>query len=90
MAHPFIRTAFTPMSSSRRRPPAAGPKKSRRLPAPTKWAHRRKRSFSAATGFDWNGPKDITARFTSAEGERAAAPLRSRIAKREAQLNAKT
>ena len=42
------------------------------------------------TGFDWNGPKDITPRFAAEEVERAAAPLRSRIAQREAQLNAKT
>ena len=42
------------------------------------------------TGFDWNGPKDITPRFAAEEVERAAALLRSRIAQREAQLNAKT
>ena len=42
------------------------------------------------TGFDGNGPKDITPRFAAEEVERAAAPLRSRIAQREAQLNAKT
>lgn len=42
------------------------------------------------TGFDWNGPKDITPRFAAEEVERAAAPLRSRIAQREAQMNAKT
>ena len=42
------------------------------------------------TGFDWNCPKYITPRFTAEEIERAAAPLRSRIAELEAQLNAKT
>lgn len=38
------------------------------------------------TGFDWNCPKYITPRFTAEEVERAAAPLRSRIAELEAQL----
>ena len=42
------------------------------------------------TGFDWNCPKYITPRFTAEEVERAAAPLRNRIAELEAQLNAKT
>jgi predicted pyridoxine 5'-phosphate oxidase superfamily flavin-nucleotide-binding protein len=41
------------------------------------------------TGFDWNCPKYITPRFTADEVERAAAPLRHRIAELEAQLNAK-
>ena len=41
------------------------------------------------TGFDWNCPKYITPRFTAEEVERAAAPLRSRIAELEAQLKAK-
>ena len=41
------------------------------------------------TGFDWNCPKYITPRFTADEVERAAAPLRNRIAELEAQLNAK-
>lgn len=41
------------------------------------------------TGFDWNCPKYITPRFTADEVERAAAPLRSRIADLEAQLKAK-
>ena len=42
------------------------------------------------TGFDWNCPKYITPRFTAEEIERAAAPLRNRIAELEARLNAKT
>jgi predicted pyridoxine 5'-phosphate oxidase superfamily flavin-nucleotide-binding protein len=42
------------------------------------------------TGYDWNCPKYITPRFTAEEVERAAAPLRNRIAELEAQLNAKS
>jgi hypothetical protein len=42
------------------------------------------------TGFDWNCPKYITSRFTAEEVERAAAPLRSRIAELEAQLKNKS
>jgi predicted pyridoxine 5'-phosphate oxidase superfamily flavin-nucleotide-binding protein len=38
------------------------------------------------TGFDWNCPKYITPRFTADEVERAAAPLRRRIAELEAAL----
>lgn len=41
------------------------------------------------TGFDWNCPKYITPRFTAEEIERAAAPLRQRIAELEAALAAK-
>ena len=41
------------------------------------------------TGLDWNCPKYITPRFTADEVERAAAPLRQRIAELEAQLRAK-
>jgi hypothetical protein len=40
------------------------------------------------TGFDWNCPKYITPRFTADEVERAAAPLKSRIAELEAELAA--
>jgi predicted pyridoxine 5'-phosphate oxidase superfamily flavin-nucleotide-binding protein len=40
------------------------------------------------TGFDWNCPKYITPRFTADEVERAAAPLRHRIAELEAALAA--
>ena len=36
--------------------------------------------------FDWNCPKYITPRYTAAEVEEAAAPLRARIAELEAQL----
>lgn len=41
------------------------------------------------TGFDWNCPKYITPRFTAEEVERAAAPLRQRIAELETALAAK-
>jgi len=37
-------------------------------------------------GFDWNCPKFITPRFTSAEVNEAVAPLKQRIAELEAQL----
>jgi predicted pyridoxine 5'-phosphate oxidase superfamily flavin-nucleotide-binding protein len=37
-------------------------------------------------GYDWNCPKYITPRYTAAEVEHAAAPLRARIAELEAQL----
>ena len=37
-------------------------------------------------GFDWNCPKYITPRFTSAEVNEAVAPLKQRIAELEAQL----
>ena len=40
------------------------------------------------TGYDWNCPKYITPRFTAEEVERAAAPLRQRIAELEAALAA--
>jgi predicted pyridoxine 5'-phosphate oxidase superfamily flavin-nucleotide-binding protein len=40
------------------------------------------------TGYDWNCPKYITPRFTAEEVERAAAPLRQRIAELEAELAA--
>lgn len=40
------------------------------------------------TGFDWNCPKYITPRFTGEEIERAAAPLKQRIAELEAELAA--
>ncbi len=40
------------------------------------------------TGFDWNCPKYITPRFTAEDVERAAAPLRQRIAELEAALAA--
>ena len=40
------------------------------------------------TGFDWNCPKYITPRFTAEEIERAAAPLKQRIAELEAALAA--
>jgi predicted pyridoxine 5'-phosphate oxidase superfamily flavin-nucleotide-binding protein len=39
--------------------------------------------------FDWNCPKYITPRYTAAEVEEAVAPLRSRIAELEAQLETK-
>jgi len=39
--------------------------------------------------FDWNCPKYITPRFTSAEVEQAVAPLHQRIAELEAQLKAR-
>ncbi len=39
-------------------------------------------------GFDWNCPNYITPRFTAGEVERAAAPLRRRIAELEAALAA--
>lgn len=38
------------------------------------------------TAFDWNCPKFITPRFTSAEIEEAVAPLRTRLAELEATL----
>jgi len=41
-------------------------------------------------GFDWNCPKFITPRYTLAEIETVAAPLRARIAELEAQLRART
>jgi len=41
------------------------------------------------TGFDWNCPKYITPRFTAAEVEQAAAPLKRRIAELEAILAAR-
>jgi len=37
-------------------------------------------------GFDWNCPKFITPRYTAAEVEEFAAPLRRRVAELEAQL----
>lgn len=40
------------------------------------------------TGYDWNCPKYITPRFTAEEIEKAAAPLRKRIAELEAALAA--
>ena len=40
------------------------------------------------TGLDWNCPKYITPRFTAEEVERAATPLRQRIAELEAALAA--
>jgi predicted pyridoxine 5'-phosphate oxidase superfamily flavin-nucleotide-binding protein len=40
------------------------------------------------TGFDWNCPKYITPRFTAEEIERAAAPLKQRIAELETALAA--
>jgi len=40
------------------------------------------------TGYDWNCPKYITPRFTAEEVERAAAPLKQRIAELEAALAA--
>ena len=40
------------------------------------------------TGYDWNCPKYITPRFTAEEVEKAAAPLRRRIAELEAALAA--
>jgi uncharacterized protein len=39
--------------------------------------------------FDWNCPKYITPRFTTAEVEEAVAPLRQRIAELEGQLKAR-
>ncbi len=39
-------------------------------------------------GFDWNCPKYITPRFTSAEVEEAVAPLKARIAELAAQVRA--
>jgi hypothetical protein len=36
--------------------------------------------------FDWNCPQHITPRFTAEEVERAARPLRERVAALEAQL----
>jgi predicted pyridoxine 5'-phosphate oxidase superfamily flavin-nucleotide-binding protein len=40
------------------------------------------------TGYDWNCPKYITPRFTAEDVERAAAPLKQRIAELEAALTA--
>jgi uncharacterized protein len=40
--------------------------------------------------FDWNCPKFITPRFTSAQIEEAVTPLRQRISELEAQLAART
>lgn len=40
------------------------------------------------TGYDWNCPKYITPRFTTEDVERAAAPLKQRIAELEAALAA--
>jgi predicted pyridoxine 5'-phosphate oxidase superfamily flavin-nucleotide-binding protein len=42
------------------------------------------------TAFDWNCPKYITPRYTAAEIEEAAAPLRARIAELEARLRSQT
>jgi uncharacterized protein len=39
--------------------------------------------------YDWNCPQYITPRFTAAEVERYAAPLKVRIAELEAQLAAR-
>ena len=39
--------------------------------------------------YDWNCPQYITPRFTAAEVERYAAPLKARIAELEAQLAAR-
>ncbi len=41
------------------------------------------------TGYDWNCPKYITPRFTAEEVEKAAAPLRRRIAELESELAAR-
>ncbi len=41
-------------------------------------------------GYDWNCPQYITPRFTAAQVEQAAAPLRRRIAELEAQLAARS
>jgi predicted pyridoxine 5'-phosphate oxidase superfamily flavin-nucleotide-binding protein len=42
--------------------------------------------FIEVVSFDWNCPKYITPRYTTAEVEEAVAPLRQRIAELEAQL----
>jgi uncharacterized protein len=42
--------------------------------------------FIEVISFDWNCPKYITPRYTAAEVEEAAEPLRQRIAELEAQL----
>ena len=42
--------------------------------------------FIEVISFDWNCPKYITPRYTAAEFEKAAEPLRQRIAELEAQL----
>jgi predicted pyridoxine 5'-phosphate oxidase superfamily flavin-nucleotide-binding protein len=42
--------------------------------------------FIEVISFDWNCPKHITPRYTAAEVEKAAEPLRQRIAELEAQL----
>jgi len=39
--------------------------------------------------YDWNCPQYVTPRFTAAEMEKYAAPLKTRIAELEAQLGAK-
>jgi hypothetical protein len=45
--------------------------------------------FIEVVAFDWNCPKYITPRYTAAEAEEAAAPLRQRIAELAAQLRAR-
>jgi hypothetical protein len=45
--------------------------------------------FIEVVSFDWNCPKYITPRYTSAEVEETVAPLRQRIAELEDQLKAK-
>lgn len=42
--------------------------------------------FIDVISFDWNCPKHITPRYTTAEVEEAVAPLRQRIAELEAQI----
>lgn len=44
--------------------------------------------FIEVLSFDWNCPKYITPRFTAAEVEAVAAPLRRQIAELEARLEA--
>jgi predicted pyridoxine 5'-phosphate oxidase superfamily flavin-nucleotide-binding protein len=45
--------------------------------------------FIEVVSYDWNCPKYITPRYTAAEVEEAVAPLRTRIAELEAQLEAR-
>ena len=40
-------------------------------------------------GYDWNGPKYLTPRYTAREVEKAVAPLHERIAELEAQLQSR-
>jgi predicted pyridoxine 5'-phosphate oxidase superfamily flavin-nucleotide-binding protein len=58
----------------------------KRVEMPTYRARVERVMLISLEAFDWNCPQHITPRFTAAEVERAAEPLRARIARLEARL----